>query len=298
MATVIRPCDGPSQLVRDTSSCPNCSESWASCCCPKISEQVCADDCGKILVTNLASCSESQLAANKCTLVVQTTADNPEACLYTPRSIISAAYGTVNTSTICDDLPDSYLEFFNDAVREINSKVDSLWELSEAIVKTCGRCEFYAPPKYNQIITVSDEVINCNSGCQKTRYRFIDPEMWAGSMLVDGWTLKNKDVIQIKDPVTCGCNNAIPSFLKVTYYKKIEQARTLDDCLDIEDDTVNVLKDLMIMNGLGVKFNNELAISRSLDRYKDFIENYNNRTMKKVNNTPYKTVKLNFRIRG
>ena len=295
---VIKPCDGGTTIIHSTEHCDNCGEDWASCCCPKSPEVPCEGDCGKILVTNLATCSESQLNANKCTLIVKNAVGDVEACQYTPRSIILSAYNTVNTSSICDDIPDNYLDFYNDAVREVNSKIDTLWELSEAIVKTCGRCEFYAPPKYVQVISVTNEVVNCNQNCSAMKYRYVNAEQWAASRVLDSWSLKGRDTIIIKDPVTCGCSAGIPNFLKVTYYKKIDMAKSLDECLDIEDDAVNVIKDLIIMDSLGVKFNNQLAISRAIDRYKSFLDTFKTRDAKKVNTAPFKIVRPAFRIRG
>jgi hypothetical protein len=295
---VIRPCDGHTQVIHSGDRCHDCGETWAECCCPKVSEQVCEEDCGKILVTNLAICTESQLNANKCTYIVETAIDNKAECGYTPKSIILAAYNVVNTSSICDDIPENYLEFYNDAVREINAKIDTLWQLNSAIVKTCGRCEFYAPRKYVSIVSVTDDVMNCNNGCNKRKYKFISGELWDASTVLGGWTFKGKNIIVIKDPLTCGSNCGIPSFLKVTYYKQLDLATSLDECLSIEDDAVNVIRDLIIMNSLGVKFNNKLAISRSLDRYQEFFKIYKSRDDKKVDNPPYKVIYPAFRIRG
>lgn len=284
--------------AKNPDSCFTCGESWAQCCCQLKAEDLtsCPGQCGITKISNLAKCSESQLNANKCTILIKSEVSEKEECIITPREILLLAYDLVQTSTVCKDISEDWLRFFNFAVRRLNSEAEPLWEPQQAVVATCHHCEFYMPPNWNKIISISNDVINCNGGCNKRRYDFVHTEQFIGSRVVNSWTIRN-NVIAIKDPKSCGCAEGIPDFLMVDYYSKLPKAKALDDCLNINDDAIMLLVDRVIADSLGVKYNNQLAIKRSLDNIQEYGEKNNGYVARRVQASPYTKVQLGRRIR-
>lgn len=284
--------------AKNPDACFTCGETWAKCCCELKAEDfsTCPGQCGITTISNLAKCSESQLNANKCTIVIKSEVFEKEDCATTPRKILLNAYNIVQTSTVCKDISEDWMEFFNDAVRRLNAEAEPLWEPLQAIVATCRFCEFNMPPNWNKIISVSNDVMACNSSCNTRRYDFVHSEQFIGSQLVNSWTIRN-NTIAIKDPKSCGCEEAIPDFLMIDYYSKLPKAKTLDDCLNINDDAIMLLKDRIIADSLGVKYSNQLAIKRSLDNIEEYKNKNNGYVARRVQSSPFTKIYLGRRIR-
>lgn len=277
-------------------TCSDCGETWAACCCPRPAVDSCPGECGVVTVNGLAVCSESQLNANKCTIVVESEVAPEMECKYTPDSILKEAYAIVNTSTICNQIPEEYLDFFNSAIRYINTFKEPLWKQSQAVVKTCGRCKFYTPPQFTKIIAVTNELQNCNFNCVKKKYTYVNSEQFTAAIATGVYTIRENEII-IKDPSACGCNEVIPDFLMIDYYKKLRQAETLTECLVIDDDVVNVLIDWIVGFRLGVKFSNSVAQNTALKGLEMFEDKYTSYDSRKASTPHYRLIKPAIRLR-
>lgn len=291
-------CSKPKQLTLGGETCTSCKESWANCCCPRGNYTSCPD-CKTTVVSNIAECSDSQLNQNNCIIVSGSSVISSKDCQNTVSDVLRLAYLTTNKTALCPKFTDDYLYFYNAAVSELNAFMPGLWVSTQALMKTCKRCYFDEPPQSQKIITVTTDVEKCNQYCSKTKYSFLESELWSASRVFSSWTRKD-GMILVKDPKTCGCGFEPPEFLMVDYYRGIPPAGSVDDCLDssFPAEIAAMIAHTIVKSYFGIKYENQLAISMArniLDEYKDM---YRNHDMRHVESKPQTKLRPTVRIGG
>lgn len=248
--------------------CEVCSNSFdGTSCVSPIAYEDCTS-CSTTTTTAIANCNRTDLIKNKCTLITEASVVKKTRC-YTPREIIKTALFTLDPLQGCGNISDDYLLLYNMAITDINERFELLLEVKEAIVSRCGNCEFYAPPQFSKILSLTNEVQSCDKGCSNRRFEYLPSSVWAGSRLSDGqWTYFDKK-IHIADPKECGCSEELPDLLKITYKNLISEAESIDEEVCVSPFIRNLIVNSLLAGPLSIKKNNQYAGSVARDQLRE-----------------------------
>lgn len=282
---------------RNPKDCFSCNETWANCCCPQENYAICEDDCQRTTLKGVATCDASQLSQARCTLIVEGEQLEQSDCEYTVADLIMEAELKSHKSTPCEKINERFLAFYNAAVRKLNMNVTALLPRKQAVVTTCGDCSFYAPPNMAKIVAVSSDLDKCNNGCKKRRYEYVSFDSFTASNIVSKFTYADGKIL-IKKPESCGCKEVIPDFLMVDYVGRIPRAKSVEDCINYDERIIDTLVNLIVMDGLGVKYNNTFAVNRALDSYNEMLQNNHSHDATNVEATTISFLSTGTRLGG
>lgn len=259
--------NGIGSLIPSNFGSPYCAK-----CCNTSPAPACEAQCSKKTMEFVATCSEESLIEDGCTLI--TEIDVPqERRSYKILDIITLSYNRAGDTRGCNlEVATRYLDIYNTLAIQVTDELEGVRRPKTALVKTCGYCEFIKPPDLKEIISVSNDIKGCNSGCKTRRYTYIPVTQFIGSKLINGYTIRGNS-IYIKSPAECGCSGeGIPNLLMLDYYAGVPRAITVEDEIELNEEQF-----LAIHYLLAIEFAYKLGKENIATRYEKLYEKFSER---------------------
>lgn len=245
---------------------------YCSKCCSTASAPTCEAQCSPKSIKVALECNEDELVADGCTLITSVELVEDRKCIKIG-DLISSAYSRASDARNCSrEVSERYLELYNFISLQISDELEGVRRPRQALISTCGFCEFNKPPDLRLINSLSNDVKGCNSGCNVRRYSYIPVTQFLGSQLVNSFTMRG-DKIYIKSPQECNCNEGIPNLLMIDYMANAPKAKSIDDCLELSDEQYLGIYYLMVID-IAAKLEKTAVQTRFEKLYEKFSQNH------------------------
>lgn len=241
-------------------------------CCSTAPAPSCEAQCVSSTINVALECNEEELISNGCTLLTTVEMVEDKKCVKV-YDLITSAYNRASDTRNCPkEVAERYLDLYNLLALQISDELEGVRHPRQALISTCGYCEFNKPPDLKFINSLSNEVAGCNANCKTRRYSYIPVSQFFGSKLINSYTIRG-DKIFIKSPHECGCSEGIPNILLIDYMANAPKAVSLDDCLSLTDEQYLGIYYLLVID-IAAKLEKTAVQARFEKLYEKFSQNH------------------------